>query len=63
VINLGTGEPIVLNDAIGWQSSLIGGKAVMERKPFQPADVLATWADIQKARRLLKSRMAVDDTI
>jgi nucleoside-diphosphate-sugar epimerase len=31
-----------------------GKKAVIDRKPAHPADVPATWADISKARRILK---------
>jgi len=53
VINLGSDEPIVLMDAIRLVEELVGKKALLEYEPRHPADVLATWADIQKARRLL----------
>jgi len=53
VINLGSDEPIVLMDAIRLVEELVGKKANIEYKPRHPADVLATWADIGKAERLL----------
>ena len=53
VINLGSDEPIVLNEAIRLVEELVGEKAKLEHKPRHPADVLATWADISKAERLL----------
>ncbi len=53
VINLGSDEPIVINDAIRLVEELVGKKANVEHKPRHPADVLATWADIGKAERLL----------
>jgi nucleoside-diphosphate-sugar epimerase len=53
VINLGSDEPIVLNDAIRLVEELVGKKATIEYRPRHPADVLATWADISKAERLL----------
>jgi len=54
VINLGADQPIVLNEAIELIECLVGRKAMIDRKPFHPADVMATWADIQKARQLLE---------
>lgn len=54
VINLGSDRPIVLNEAIGLVERLVGRKATVDRKPFHPADVMATWANIQKAKRLLE---------
>ena len=56
VINLGSDEPIVLNDAIRLVEELVGKKATIEYRPRHPADVLATWADISKAERLLDWR-------
>jgi len=53
IINLGSDEPIVLNDAIRLVQELVGRKADIEYKPRHPADVLATWVDISKAERLL----------
>ena len=53
VINLGSDEPVVLNDAIHLMEELIGRKATIVHRPRHPADVHATWADIGKAGRLL----------
>ena len=59
VINLGSDEPIVLNDAIRLVEELVGKKAAIEYRPRHPADVLATWADISKAKELLNWRPQV----
>ena len=56
VINLDSDEPIVLMDAIRLVEELVGKRANIEYKPRHPADVLATWADIGKAERLLALR-------
>ena len=53
VINLGSDEPIVLNEAIRLLERLLGKKATLEHEPRHAADVLATWANISKAERLL----------
>ena len=53
VINLGSDEPIVLMDAIRLVEELTGEEANLEFKPRHPADILATWADIGKAERVL----------
>ena len=53
IINLGSDTPVVLMDAIRLIETLTGRKAKIEFKPRHPADVLATWADIGKAERLL----------
>jgi nucleoside-diphosphate-sugar epimerase len=53
VINLGSDRPVVLMEAIRLVEELVGKKANIEYKPRHPADVLATWADIGKAERLL----------
>lgn len=53
VINLGSDTPVVLMDAIRLVERLTGEKARLEFKPRHPADVLATWADIDKAKQLL----------
>jgi len=53
VVNLGSDQPVVLMDAIRLVEELAGKKAYLEFKPRHPADVLATWADISKARQLL----------
>ncbi len=53
VINLGSDEPVVLRDALKLVEELVGKPARIEYKPLHKADVLRTWADISKARRLL----------
>ena len=69
VINLGSDTPVVLMDAIRLVEELVGKKAKIEYRPRHPADVLATWADIGKAERLLGWRPAysfeqgVDDLV
>ena len=59
VINLGSDQPIVLNDAIRLVEELIGKKATIEYRPRHLADVLDTWADISKAGQLLGWRPQV----
>jgi UDP-glucuronate 4-epimerase len=53
VINLGSDQPIVLIEALRLVEELLGKKAHVEFMPRHPSDVLATWADISKAERLL----------
>jgi len=54
IINIGGGKnPISLNTIIGWIETQLGKKATIERKPFHKADLLSTWADIEKAKSLL----------
>ncbi len=56
VINLGSDRPAVLMDAIRMVEREVGREARIQRQPLHPADVLATWANIDKARRLLQWR-------
>jgi len=53
VINLGGNQPIVLNGFINLIERLIGKKAKIKNQPRHPADVRRTYADINKAKRLL----------
>jgi nucleoside-diphosphate-sugar epimerase len=53
IINLGSDRPVVLIEIIRLIEELLGKKAIVENKARHPADVLATWADISKAKRLL----------
>lgn len=53
VINLGSDKPIVLIEALRLAEELLGRKANVEFKERHPSDVLATWANISKAKRLL----------
>jgi len=59
VINLGSDTPVVLMEAIRLLERLTGREANLVFKPRHPADVLATWADIGKAERLLGWRPQV----
>lgn len=54
VVNLGGDRPVRLADLIGRIEELVGRKARIEHQPAHPADVPATWADIDKARRVLE---------
>lgn len=58
IINLGSDMPIALNEAIRVVERLIGRRSTVRHQPRHRADVLATWADIAKAQRLLGWRPA-----
>ncbi len=53
IINLGSDRPVVVSDAIRLVEQLVGRSAQLDYRERHPADVLATWADIGKAGRLL----------
>ena len=54
IINLGGGKnPISLNTIIEKLESLLGKKAKVDHKPFHKADLKTTWADIDKAKKIL----------
>lgn len=53
IINLGRGEPVLLNDFVQMMESLAGQQANLVEAPKLAADVVRTYADISKARRLL----------
>ncbi|TWU67662.1 GDP-mannose 4,6-dehydratase [Crateriforma conspicua] len=54
IINLGGGnQPHSINKVIGIIEELLGKKAVVDRKPAHVADMESTWANIEKADRLL----------
>jgi UDP-glucuronate 4-epimerase len=53
VINLGESATVELRELIALIESELGTKAQIERQPPQPGDVPQTFADIEKARRLL----------
>jgi nucleoside-diphosphate-sugar epimerase len=54
VINLGGGnEPLSINRMIAILEQQLGRAAIIERHPFNPADMRDTAADISKAERLL----------
>lgn len=54
VMNLGGGQnPISLNTVISGIENRLGKKAAIDNRVFHKADILETWADISKAKRLL----------
>ncbi len=54
IINLGGGKnPISLNEIIELLEKLLGKKAEKKYLPFHKADVKITWAEIEKAKKLL----------
>lgn len=62
VINLGGGRnPISLQTVIAFIEKALGKKARIENKPFHIADIKESWADIEKADRLLGWRPTVSN--
>jgi UDP-glucuronate 4-epimerase len=53
VINLGGHESIKMNDLIHMIEGLVGKNAQVIHRPAHQADMLANWADTEKARRML----------
>jgi UDP-glucuronate 4-epimerase len=53
IINLGGHETITINALVQLLEGKIDKKAKIEYGPFNPADMLANWADVTKAGRLL----------
>lgn len=53
VLNLGGDRPAPLSELIERIADLLGRPARIEYRPAHPADVPATWADIERARRVL----------
>ena len=53
IINLGGHETIKINELVQIFEDLIGYKAAVEYQPRHPADMLASWADTEKAEHLL----------
>ncbi len=60
VINLGNNRPHGLMEALALVEEYVGKKAKVEYKPFHKADMMATWAEIEKAKRLLDWEPKVD---
>jgi nucleoside-diphosphate-sugar epimerase len=52
-INLGSDSPVELNSVIEEIESAVGKTATIEHHPFPATDVMATWANISRARELL----------
>ena len=54
IFNLGGGNnPVSLNQVIAWIEEDLGRSAVVRTNPFHEADMIATWADISKAKQML----------
>src|SRR5882762_6352781 len=53
VFNLGESQTTTLNDLIATIEQSLGKKAIVNKMPEQPGDVPLTYANIDKARRLL----------
>lgn len=53
IVNLGSDTPIVLKDTVTLIERLTGKKAIIRHQPLHAADVMATWADIGRARSVL----------
>jgi UDP-glucuronate 4-epimerase len=54
VVNLGSNRPAVLMDTIKTIEQMLEEKANIEFQPAHSADVMATWANISKAKSLLE---------
>ncbi len=65
IINLGRGEPVLLSDFVRALEDLTGKPANFLSEPMMAADVSYTYANIDKARRLLDydPKVSVDDGI
>jgi nucleoside-diphosphate-sugar epimerase len=59
VFNLGSDQPFQLRELITKIEKRVGRKARVKSRPSHPADVLATWADVTKARKQLGWRASV----
>jgi UDP-glucuronate 4-epimerase len=53
IVNLGNNHAVSLMELVRELEGVLGITAVIDRQPEQPGDVSQTWANIDKARRLL----------
>jgi UDP-glucuronate 4-epimerase len=65
IFNLGGDHPVKLNYIIGLLEKFLGEKAKIKRYKLHPADVTATWANIDKAKKVLgwKPAMPLEEGI
>jgi len=65
IINLGSDHPVKLNYVIGLLEKHLGIKAKIKRFKLHPADVTATWANIDKAEKMLgwKPKMSLEQGV
>ena len=52
-INLGSDRPVDLNHVISEIEMAVGKNAIIKNHPFPVTDIMATWANISRARELL----------
>jgi UDP-glucuronate 4-epimerase len=53
IYNLGESRPVRLDELIGEIEKALGKKAIINRQPMQPGDVIQTYADVAKAKAKL----------
>ena len=53
IVNLGNNHAVSLRDVVRELEGVLGCRATIDRRPEQAGDVPQTWANIEKARRLL----------
>jgi len=53
VINLGSDKPVDMNQVISEIELVVGKAAIIENNPFPQTDMIATWANISRAKELL----------
>jgi UDP-glucuronate 4-epimerase len=53
IYNLGESRPIRLDTLIQYIENTLGKKAIINRLPLQPGDVIITYADVSKAMKML----------
>lgn len=65
IINLGSDHPVKLNYIIGLIEENLNKKAKINYLPKHPADVSATWADINKAKEMLswKPKVKIEEGV
>jgi UDP-glucuronate 4-epimerase len=62
IVNLGNNHAVSLLDVVRELEGVLGMRAAIDRRPEQPGDVRQTWANIDKARRLLGYQPATSFT-
>jgi UDP-glucuronate 4-epimerase len=53
IFNLGNSTPVSLNEMISTLEKVLNKKAIIDQKPIPVGDVMHTYADISKAKKLL----------
>ena len=53
IVNLGRGEPVLMRDFVTIVEELVGKEAILDTPPAPPSEPKITFANINKARRLL----------